>query len=988
MEEINSYKYLDQLPVPTVITDKTGLITLFNRSAELLFGITSQEVSGKKFVDLFKSDRKVESEESIYQQLKHKQSVSFTYSYKGKEETRLKVLEYCSLLHDEKQAVSGLIRNIIDVTEKKKSEGDHDDDNYHGIINNLNDAVFIQDENGTFLFTNQAATVLYGYSQEELLGNTPLFLSTGNQNNFEEIDRKIKKCLQGESQSLEFMGRKKNGTLIPTEVSLTKGIFYKKEVVIALVHDITDRKQAEKAIIESEEKYKMLVDNAFDAIYLTEGRKFKYINQRFTEITGYSLNEVTDPAFDFDLITTDKSRLILEERTRKRQNNEFVEPTYLFQVRDKFDKIHDVEISTVMVSKGQDISVLGIMRNITDIQNTNKELEWKKTYFENIYGSVPYGIVLLDQDDHVMDANNAFIEMFQWTLYEMIGKPVNDFIVPDYLKIEGKAYTNDVAKGKKVDAETVRQRKDGSLLHVKVIGKPANLPDGNQLVFGIYQDVSESVAFRNEIERQKLYFEQLFQSIPYGIVLIDMQTIIQDCNEGFARLFGYSKNELINATSIQEIIPGNLAWEGDDLRAKVTTGERVYKETVRQRKDGKPVEVAITAQLLAAPDGQRYILAVFQDVTDRKTIEKELHIERNLMEALMTNIPDTIYFKDTKSRFLRINLAQAKALGVEKPEDAVGKTDLDFFDSEHALKAFEDERRIFFEGERLTNAQEYIKTANGWRWFTASKVPMYDNMGQIMGLAGVSRDITDLKNLEQALLEREENLKLLNAEKDKLFSIIAHDLRSPFNSFLMLTEMLMDESIQLDADETKKLTASMYKSAVNLYDLLENLLSWSRLQRGLTIIEPAEIQLIDTVNGCLENFSTIIQNKMLEITIDIPESLSVIADSNLLNSIFRNLISNAVKFTPRNGKIVINSIESIDNQVLISVTDTGIGMNQDLLDKLFSIEIKGRKGTEGEPSSGLGLILVKDFVEKNGGHLLVISEENKGSTFSFNLKKA
>jgi PAS domain S-box-containing protein len=988
IEEISAYKYLDQLPVPTVITDVSGKITFFNRSAELLFGCTRMEVSGKKFTDIFQPDRKLDNEENIYLQLTQKQSVSSPFYFIKAEGTWLKVLEYCSLLHDDTLAVSGLIRSLIDVTDKKRSESDHDDDNYHGIINNLNDAIFIQDENGKFLFTNHAATDLYGYSQEELLGKTPLLLSAANQNDFEEIDRKIKKCLQGESQSLEFIGRKRNGSLIPTEVSLTKGTFYQKEVVIALVHDITDRKLAEKAIIESEEKYKMLVDNAFDAIYLTEGRRFKYINQRFTEITGYTLKEVTDPAFDFDLITTDKSKVILEERTRKRQNDEFIEPTYLFQVKDKSDNIHDVEISTVRVSKGQDISVLGIMRDVTDLQKTNKELEWKKSYFENIYSSVPYGIVLLDNDDHVMDANNAFIEMFQWTLQEMIGKPVNDFIVPDYLKSEGKTYTNDVANGKKVDTETIRQRKDGSLLHVKIIGNPANMPDGNQLVFGIYQDVSESVAFRNEIERQKLYFEQLFQSIPYGIVLIDMKTMIQDCNEGFAKLFGYSKNELLNATSIQEIIPRHLAWEGDDLRTKVSGGERIYKETVRQRKDGEPVDVAITAQLLAAPDGQRYILAVYQDIIDRKTIEKELHFERNLMEALMTNIPDTIYFKDTKSRFLRINQSQAKALGVEKPEDAVGKTDLDFFDIEHALKSFEDERKIFFEGDRLINAQEYIKTAKGWRWFTASKVPMYDNMGQIIGLAGVSRDITDIKNLEQALLDREENLKLLNAEKDKLFSIIAHDLRSPFNSFLMLTEMLMDDTIQLDAAETKKLTASMYKSAVNLYDLLENLLSWSRLQRGLTLIEPSVIQLIDVVEGCLENFSTIIHNKRLEIKINIPESLSVIADRNLLNSIFRNLISNAIKFTPKTGKIVIGTVESIDKQVFISVSDTGIGMNQDLLSKLFSIEIKGRKGTEGEPSSGLGLILVKDFVEKHGGQLLVKSEENKGSTFSFNLKKA
>ena len=180
----------------------------------------------------------------------------------------------------------------------------------------------------------------------------------------------------------------------------------------------------------------------------------------------------------------------------------------------------------------------------------------------------------------------------------------------------------------------------------------------------------------------------------------------------------------------------------------------------------------------------------------------------------------------------------------------------------------------------------------------------------------------------------------------------------------------------------------MYKSAFNLYDLLENLLSWSLLQRGITVIDLSTTQLLDIVNACVENFAASITSKMLSLTVSIPDDLAVIADQNLLGSIMRNLLSNAIKFTPAHGSVTISTRELNDNEVLVSMTDTGIGMNQELRKKLFSIEIKGRKGTEGEPSSGLGLILVKDFIEKHGGHLYVDSEENKGSTFSFNLKKA
>jgi PAS domain S-box-containing protein len=983
------YQYVETTPLPTVITDFSGKITMFNPAAESLCGLTMDEVKGKQLLLFFTPSDNAFDEETVLKQLLDKQIVSLEFKFKTKEgiNRHISVSRAAFGIGDDED-YSGIICNLTWLNDKKIVESQsHAEANYLGVIDNLNDAVFIQDRDGIFLFTNNAASELYGYTKEELIGKTPLMLSGGSQNDFKEINRKIIKCFHGEAQSLEFWGLKKSGELFPTEVSLTSGNYFGQRVVIAMVHDITARKHAESTLRQSEIKYKMLLDNAFDAIYLSKGQQFQYVNKRFTEITGLKMEDVTKPEFDFAAMFTGNSRAVLEDRTQKQLKGEQIDPTYMFQLIDTSDKIHDIEISTVKLDVDDELTILGIMRDVTTQLATNKELEWKKTYFENIYGSVPYGIVMLDEKDRVVDANNVFIEMFQWELEELRGNPINDFIVPDYMKQEGRELTNIVSLGKDIDTETVRLRKDGKLLHVKIIGKPTLSPNGNLLVFGIYQDISERISFIEEIENQKKYYEQLVQRIPYGIALVGKNRIIQDCNEWFANLFGYQKSDLVNVASIQQIIPEKLKSEGVALRKRVEAGERVYTESIRQMKDGRLVDVAITAQLLYRPDGNHYILSVYQDITDRKSVERELQFERNLMEALMANIPDTIYFKDKKSRFLRINQSQARALGVEKPEDAIGKTDLDFFNSELAVKSFEDERKIFFEGDSLINSQEHIKTATGWRWFSASKVPMVDGSGKIIGLAGVSRDITDIKNLENALIEREEHLKLLNAEKDKLFSIISHDLRSPFNSFLMLTEMLMDDSIPLDADETKRLTASMYKSATNLYDLLENLLSWSRLQRGLTVLEPSPIQLADNVDACLESFSTSINRKMLEVTNNIPGDLKVMADPNLIGSILRNLISNAIKFTPLKGTLTVAANETSDNEVIISVTDTGIGMSPDLMKKLFSIEIKGRKGTDGEPSSGLGLILVKDFVEKHGGQLNVESTENMGSTFSFNLKK-
>lgn len=249
----------------------------------------------------------------------------------------------------------------------------------------------------------------------------------------------------------------------------------------------------------------------------------------------------------------------------------------------------------------------------------------------------------------------------------------------------------------------------------------------------------------------------------------------------------------------------------------------------------------------------------------------------------------------------------------------------------------------------------------------------------------VIEDITERKKAEAEINCKNEELIKLNTEKDKFFSIIAHDLRSPFNSLLGFTELLEKELPTMSRDQIQKIVVTMRKSATNLYALLENLLEWSRLQRGLITFNPEPMLLMPKV---LAETAMVIESaneKEIEINYDIPEDLKVYADENMLSGILRNLASNAVKFTPKGGKVTI-SAKSLDHTVECSLRDTGIGMNRQMKENLFNMDVNtSRKGTEKEPSNGLGLILCNEFVEKHGGKLWVESEEGKGSTFYFTI---
>ena len=248
--------------------------------------------------------------------------------------------------------------------------------------------------------------------------------------------------------------------------------------------------------------------------------------------------------------------------------------------------------------------------------------------------------------------------------------------------------------------------------------------------------------------------------------------------------------------------------------------------------------------------------------------------------------------------------------------------------------------------------------------------------------------LLQLKVQEQTfeLTEKNKELQINNATKDKFFSIIAHDLRGPFSGFLGLTEIMVEDLPSLSMKDIHDIAISMKHSATNLFRLLENLLQWARIQRGLIPFNPEVMELLPIVRESADLLYETSKNKEIEISYIFPPHLKGLADSNLLQTVIRNLVSNAVKFTPKGGKILISASQTDEKTVEIAIKDSGIGMSPSLIDKIFRLDGQtNRKGTEGEPSTGLGLLLCKEFVEKHGGKLWAESVEGKGSTFYFTI---
>lgn len=391
--------------------------------------------------------------------------------------------------------------------------------------------------------------------------------------------------------------------------------------------------------------------------------------------------------------------------------------------------------------------------------------------------------------------------------------------------------------------------------------------------------------------------------------------------------------------------------------------------------------------LIMTPAIYFFVLKPFRkQIALRKKAEEALRNSETHLHALVQTIPDYIWLKDENGIYLTCNRQFEKFFGAAERE-IIGKTDYDYVDKELADSfRMNDKKAMDANGPSIN--EEWITLANGKTrlMLETIKMPMKDESGKLIGILGIGRDITQRKMAEEEIKVKNKQLQSAKAEREKLFSIIVHDLKSPFNSFLGMTQLLSEELQNFTMAEIQEMATIMKTSAENLYSLLENLLLWAKSERGMIPFKPVEIKLLPFINEGVELLGDCAKVKDITIKVDANEDIVAFTDGNILQTIIRNLISNSVKFTMPGGLITVSAKYENDSAVELSVEDTGIGMDENIKAGLFKIDTHaGRQGTEGEPSTGLGLVVCKDFVEMLGGELKFESEPGKGSRFYFTI---
>jgi len=488
----------------------------------------------------------------------------------------------------------------------------------------------------------------------------------------------------------------------------------------------------------------------------------------------------------------------------------------------------------------------------------------------------------------------------------------------------------------------------------------------------------EILAAKFIAEENELMFKTLFNLSPDPIFILDKSNAtILDVNSKAESIYGFHRDELIGK-------PNTI------VSAEPEETIKVFQNPVNQipiryhkKKSNEIFSVEINASYIEVHK-QQIVIANIRDITKRIHDENSIKQCAEKWHTLFDILPVGVSIRNKQGQILEFNAALGKILEITEEGIRNGAyRQRKYLNSDSVeMKPEEIPSYIALNEQRVVQnvVVGVLKEDGGlvWTEVSAAPLPMSDELCAI-----VTRDITERRRNESLINQQNIELKKLDSDKNIFISILSHDLKNPFHSILGFLELLDNNIRKYDLDKIEKQISIINCSAQKVYHLLEDILTWSLSQSGRIDYSPQPFNYSVLCNEIIDSSKIALFNKNITLNFRADENQMIVADINMLNTVIRNLISNAIKYTNLNGRIDL-IVEQMPKYFRFSIKDNGVGMGAETINKLFDItQINSTKGTLGEQGTGLGLIICKQFIEKHGGEFSVNSQYGKGSDFSF-----
>ncbi len=762
------------------------------------------------------------------------------------------------------------------------------------------------------------------------------------------------------------------------------------DVIIITAHDITIRKTAEKSHCEGDCPLRAFMDSSSIGMAVAErsGRVIT-LNDNFARLFARDKKDLANTSlYSYLPKAADEVSMLLPGKDQQRTLHG---PPDL----ENPEKNYTCKFYPINNTKGvpERFAVITEENPVNPVVDKNILPYFKKLRY--VFEKAFTAIVVIDENCNIILPNPAFQKITGYTKSELLRMKIYDLAHPEDKNInEGMLKSLSVNEPNDYMREMRIYKKNGILAWIEctlsMIPVMPGRTGGIKTFFVVIRDITESKQWLEMLHDTKEYYKQIVSNVPSMIFIID--------EDGKYVEIPSAKEEFLVDTP--ERLRGKIM--GDELPDEITRQAlSLIKDTISNSRSNS-MEYRINIQGIDKwfearivpfkhiSAGKKTVLIVSNEITARKMNELRLSESEERFRVIAMAAQDGVVMIDSMGKVTFWNAAAGDIFGFTE-EEMIGQNLHMLIAPKVLTKDFTHGFTHFKEsghGRVIGTLLELSAIRKNGEEFpieiSISAIKVKDHWHAI----GIIRDISERKRIEAALKKSESELKELNSTKDKFFSIIAHDLNNPFLAMLNFSQMLHNGIESMDREKIAQYSQYIYDSAKMAHSLLENLLEWSRTQMGRIAFNPTRINIRELIETNLALATAQAVKKNISLEYDCPAGLVVLADANMINTVLRNLLTNALKFTFENGTVAVTAKKRF-SFVEISVSDTGVGMDEETTAKLFRIDTKvSTKGTADERGTGLGLILCKEFVEKHGGKIQVESSPGKGSLFTFTIPPA
>lgn len=839
--------------------------------------------------------------------------------------------------------------------------------------------LLIDPETGFIVGANAAAQKFYGYSEIEFQCKK---ISEINTMPAEEITVEMQRAKQRNKNYFVFTHRLANGTSRNVEVYSTPLNFSGTKILLSIIHDITERKRMEEELHKSEKILRESIEFMPIPVGIADlsGKVIRY-NHAFTNQFGYTLDEVPTILEWYEKAYRDPvyRKAVIDQWSEDVQialRSGSPTPVREYEITDKWGERHWVDIS---MHPAGDLLVTTFY-DTSQVKELMNKLGQSEEKFRSLFENITYGFALHETllDDNGEPSDFNFLEVNRY--YENFGGMKPEEVLGKTIR-EVHPMASDELIRKYASVGITRVPLDleyYSEIYKKHIHIHVFSPAAGRFAT-LYEDITERK--QQEALVLKLSAEQrtILNTVPFGISHIKNREV-QWTNEAHDLIFGYEKGGTLGKHT-RMLYPDDESFEelGRQGYAKMLSGEKYQTELQMLRRDHSVFWCRLTGQYIDSSKPGEGSIWVAEDISDRKKAEAVIQESEERYRLLFEYSGTGNLLIDQEGRYLAANKTAADVFGCT-PEEVVGKSMMDFLPISQARKYLEFNRQLFESGG-TREYEDSFDLGNRRKTFVIRDCILVDHAGKNPALLSVSIEITDRKDAEERLQKSEIRLKELNRTKDRLFSVIAHDLRGPFSSILGFAELLEQDRKRNNFQKIEQRISAIHAVSKSTLGLLENLLDWARSQTGQIKYEPESLSLKSSLSEVFSFLQSGAGIKNIRLVAECREDLKVFGDEKMVQTVLRNLVSNAIKFSRQGGTIVV-FCSSDDGRTHIQVKDQGVGMDDDSLRNLFIDDRKsGSEGTSGERGSGLGLVLCKEFIGRMNGEIWAESVQGEGSTF-------